>query len=757
MERRLAAIMAVDVVGYSRLMGKDETGTLVRLQDLLRSVVRPQITLRSGRIVKLMGDGLLAEFASVVEAVECALDVQAASEQREPDLAPEERIRLRIGINLGDVIVESDDLFGDGVNVAARLEALAEPGGICISRAVRDQIRDRLEVRLDDAGEIAVKNIARPVRTFHVCRKQSAQQANEIGPARFVLSADVRSFALLMGDDRAAAEAGLEEYRQLFLSALKRHAADDASASGDAIGAGFGTADAAVQAAIEAQDAIARRNSEVKPEDRIKFRVGIDTGEGSAPASNVDITGSLGTELKAGPGEICISGAVHAELSAKTAADFKAVEADAGTTGIYRLARWVSGSAGDQAHLPLQCQGFDLPLPGKPSIIVMPFKVLGSGDELGHLAEGIRIDIQSALVKISGLFTIAAGSAGLYTDRDVSPADVAREMGVRFVLQCAIQGSSRQVRVVAQLIDGETGNLIWAERYDRKLDDTFLVQDEICEEVVTALDVKLVSGEQAKVWRKTLRDPKALELYYRGLDLLINFSKESVAAARQHFEAVSNISPNVTLGPTCVAFCHYWDVTMGWSDVPDDSLRLAGEWAEKAAAMDDADGQGHIILAHVKLLNGQHDEALKIARQAVEIRPSCANTNALFGNILIYCGHPAEAVSRIKSAIRIAPVYASWWIEILTVAYRDNGDYARAVSAGKEAVRLAPRSSGPRAALASAFSASGRIDLARVVADGLREIEPGFAVSAYARQHPYRDPSMVQSIQAMLTEAGLPD
>jgi class 3 adenylate cyclase len=164
--RRLAAIFAADVAGYSRLMGTDEEGTLERLKTHRRQLIDPKIAEHHGRIVKTTGDGLLAEFASVVDAVRCAAEVQRGMLDREPDLPDERRIRLRIGINLGDVIADGDDIFGDGVNVAARLEALAEPGGICISGTVRDHVRDKLPFQFEDTGEQSVKNIARPVRVY---------------------------------------------------------------------------------------------------------------------------------------------------------------------------------------------------------------------------------------------------------------------------------------------------------------------------------------------------------------------------------------------------------------------------------------------------------------------------------------------------------------------------------------------------------------------------------------------------------------
>ncbi len=401
--------------------------------------------------------------------------------------------------------------------------------------------------------------------------------------------------------------------------------------------------------------------------------------------------------------------------------------------------------------------GVEFSLPANPSIVLLPFKDLSPQGELAHLAEGIRIDVQSALVKISGLFVIAAGTAEVYQRQNVEPEQVAKELGVQYVLNASIQGNADRIRLTAQLIDGLGNNVVWNERYDRTLDDQFLLQDELAERIVTSLDVALVRGEQARVWRKTFRSQRALQLYYRGLELLTNFDNPSVAAARQLFERVSEISPGVALGPTLVAFCYYWDATMGWSSDTDASLDRAAQWSEKASAMDDADGQAHIIMAHVKLLRGEHEAALKVAQEAVKIRPLCANTNALYGNILVYCGQPKEAADRVKSAIRSAPVYASWWVEILAAAYRDMGLNESAIGAINQLLSKRPNNTNGIATLISALVANGEMDLAKDQAIRLLNVEPDFTLSRYARQHPYKDRRKLDAHLASLRTAGLPE
>src|SRR5580693_3175406 len=191
--RRLAAILAADVAGYSRLMGADEEGTHERLKAHRRELVDPKISEHSGRIVKTTGDGMLVEFPSVVDAVRCAAEVQRAIIDREAGMPEDRRIKFRIGINLGDIIVDGDDIFGDGVNVAARLEALAEPGGLCISRMVRDQIRDKLSYPFEDLGEQSVKNIARPVRVYALRPEGTAKPPELSAPFAKSVSRSVRA------------------------------------------------------------------------------------------------------------------------------------------------------------------------------------------------------------------------------------------------------------------------------------------------------------------------------------------------------------------------------------------------------------------------------------------------------------------------------------------------------------------------------------------------------------------------------------
>ena len=387
-QRRLAAILAVDVVGYSRLMGDDEAGTLAALKAHRREFITPKTAEHGGRIVKLMGDGALVEFASVVDAVECAVALQHGLSERNADTPEDRRIVFRIGVNLGDVIIDGDDIYGDGVNVAARLEGLAQPGTICISRTVFDHVKGKVELGFEDLGEHRVKNITDPVHAYRV----------------------------LTGPDDA----------------------------GKLIG-------------------------RAKPKPPPWKRPAIATG-------------------------------------------FAILVAIAGM-GIWLRA---SSPAIEQASVAEMA----FPLPDKPSIAVLPFANMSDDPDQEYFAQGITDDLITDLSNVSGLFVISRNSTFGYKDKAVKIRQVAEELGVRYVLEGSVRRVGDEVRINAQLIDALTGGHVWADRYDRNLEDIFAIQDEVVDEVVSALSVELESGEQNRLNRTYALSPESYDLFLRARDFV---------------------------------------------------------------------------------------------------------------------------------------------------------------------------------------------------------------------------------------------
>jgi adenylate cyclase len=573
MERRLAAVLNADVVGYSRLMGADEAGTLKLLKACEAEVIEPTVARHNGRIVKRMGDGYLAEFVSVVDAVECALAWQGREAA-----GGERQLRFRMGVHLGDIIAEGEDIYGDGVNIAARLEALAQPGCIAISDDAFRQVRDRVSAEFHDLGEYEVKNIARPLRVWE----------------------------------------------------------------------------------------------------------------------------------------------------------------------------WRCPTA-----VPRRLQNIKLAALDKPSIVIMPFRNLTGDPEMEYFADGLRMDIQNALVKVSGLFIIASGSA--YAFRGAPPQDAGCTLGARYVLQGSIRAAGQKVRMAAELAESTSAQIIWTEQFDRTLDVSFDLQDEITASVLSAINVKLVLGEQAKVWHKTLKDLKALEAFYKGVHAFYQMDRESMQRARQYFERVAEIRPAVPVGATWVAMSHWFDIQRGWSDEPEKSKALARQWAEVAASMQDADGQAHSALSYLYLIERRFDEALAAGRQAVANRPSCAYANCFYGNVLHYCGEQNGAIHHLKLAIRVQPLHPPFYLHMLALAYRAKGEFNSAVLTTKQALELIPDDVPNRIVLASAYVGLGRPDLAEQTAAEIKRIDSSFSVAQFADAQPYRDRDLLNKLISDLRSVGLPE
>jgi adenylate cyclase len=576
-KQRLAAILAADAAGYSRLMAADERATVAAL-DSCRGVFRRLIESHQGRVVDMAGDSVLALFETASGAVHAALAIQKELEgaDRKCDL------RFRVGVHLGDVLEKSDGtVYGDGINVAARLQSLAAPGEVAVSDVVQIAVRGRVEAMFVDRGEQAVKNIPTPLHWYCAAAMQA------------------------------------------------RHGATD-------------------------------------PHSRTAEQVG-----------------------------------------------------------------------------------------GLPSIAILPFRTASTDPEQASFADGLRIDIQGALVKIAGMTLIAPATTNAYRNKEVAPQQAASEMGVRYLLEGFVQKSGDQARITLSLLDGASGQVIWTERYDRVLDETFGVQDEITERVVTALDVRLMSGEQARVWRKTIKHPRAREHFYRGIHEFFKGQKEANAAARESFEQVVRLVPQTSLGPTMVAFTHWMDAFRGWASSPKQSFDMAAQWAERAMAMEDADGQAHTVMGHIHLLRREHDTALEVVEQAVALRPSCTNANAHLANILYYCGRPAEAADRMRQAMRFSPAHPPWFKVVLASSCKEIRQWNDAGQVAKQVIRAKPDDVDARLVLIETCLGAGDGGAAREFAGEIRKLQPGFSLSQWAERQPYRDPAVLERIVAALREAGL--
>ena len=520
-ERRLAAILAADVAGYSRLMGADEEGTLAQLKALRRELADPKIKENHGRIVKTTGDGLLLEFASVVDAVRCAVEVQREMMERNADVPAGRRIEFRMGINVGDIIKDGRDIYGDGVNVAARLEGLADPGGICVSRAARDQVRDKLEVAFEDMGEQQVKNIARPVRAYRI----------------------------LLGED---------------------------------------------------------------------------------------------------------------SLSART----------------------LSGAPAKSS----------LALPDKPSAAVLPFTNMSGDPEQEFCADGIAEDVITALSRYPSLFVIARNSSFTYKGRAVDVKQVGRELGVRYVLEGSLRKAGNRIRVTAQLVEAETGNHVWAERYDRDLADIFTVQDEITDAVTTAIAPAIADAELRRALRKPPESLDAWAAYQCGLWHMSKESAEDYSLAEKLFQRAVDLDPNFAGGFSGLALAVHQQASVFQTRSLPEAQSSAEVLARHAVALDAANAEARLCLGFILRVRGDYEGALAEIERALAISPNLAGAHAERGAILIFSGRPEEGRAAVQTCIRLDPRHPTLARSLLhiTIGFYFSRQYEAAIEMAKRGIRSYP-------------------------------------------------------------------
>ena len=579
--RRLAAILAADVVGFSRMMGADEAGTLARLKRVRAELIDPSIAQSRGRIFKTTGDGLLVEFPSVVDAVRCAAQVQAAMSERTAADPEDKRIVFRVGINLGDVIVDGDDLFGDGVNVAARLEGICDAGGVYVSGSAYEQVADKCQLAFQDLGEKSVKNIARPVRVYRVLRP--GEEAAPCAPAAPATSA-------------AAAES--------------------------------------------------------------------------------------------------------------------------------------------------------------PSIAVLPFQNMSGDAEQEYFSDGITEDLITDLSKLSSLMVIARNSSFTYKGKPVDVREVGKRFGVSHVLEGSVRRAGGRVRITAQLLEASSGAHVWAERYDRDLQDVFAVQDEITEEIVAALHVKLVRGEQASAWRQALRKPEALDAYYKGIDRLNRITREANDEAARCFERVASLEPDSPLGHLGLAWTELSASRYGWSDAK--AFNRAVERARKALEIDEGCADAHALLGYYHLVGGQHDAAIASGERAVALNPNHADNAANLACSYVMAGRPADAVAAIRKAIRLSPVFPTWYLSVIGFGHYQRGEYDDAEAVLRQALEREPAYTDCRLFLAASHHARGRIDDAKREAAEARRQDPNFRLKDLAgRLSIVKDRSIPERLIGLLRELGL--
>jgi adenylate cyclase len=1021
-KRKLTAIFSADVEGYSRLMEEDELATIETLTSH-KEIMRKLIRQFRGRVVDSTGDNLLAEFGSVVDAVQCAVEVQQVLSAKNETLPENRRMYFRIGINLGDVVEEGERIYGDGVNVAARVESLAEGGGISISGTAYDQLGKKLPLGYEYLGEQSVKNIEKPVRVYRVLTEAEAagkvigeekpkpmpwrwlavaavililvagvfavwnfylrpdvepasvermafplpdkpsiavlpfvnmsgdqeqeyfsdglteeiisalskvpklfviarnstftykgkpvkvQKVSEDLGVRYVLEGSVRKAedrvritAQLIdaitgyhlwseGYDRDLKEifALQDEITMKIINALQVELTEGESArlwgkgttnlkaylkalrarehilhqtkegnilakrmAKEAIALDskfppayqwlatthmmdvwFRTTKSPKQSLTRAveltQKAIALDDSYAYAHGFLGFLFtmlrkhdkGIEEGEkavaldpnGAAshyylgfalryagrfeeavqviekslrlnpfpPATY--FRGASAAYIGAGRYDEAIAAAKkavtvapndflsHSTLAAAYSLAGREEEARSAAEEVLRinpkyslnyikkqlpfknkrdLEQFTAGLR--KAGLP---ETPPLPLPDKPSIAVLPFVNMSGDPEQEYFSDGITEEIITALSKTPKLFVIAPESTLTYKGKPVKVKHVGRELGVKYVLEGSVRKAGDTLRITARFVDAQTGQHLWAERYDRDLKDVFAVQDEITMKILTALQVKLTAGEQAHVFARGTENLQAYLKYLEGHKYFMNFNRDDNVMARQLYEEAIDLDQKYPRPYQMLAFTHLMGIYYGSSKSPSKSIEKATELVQKALALDDSLPYAYYTLGYIYLMKRQHDKAIAHYERAIDLNPNVAHSHAQLGVALNYVGRPEDAIVSFKKAIRLNPIPPSFYFANLGRSYRMVGRYEDSIATYKKVLERTPNQLFANAGLTATYSVAGRLDEARTQAKEVLRVQPKFSAERYVRKFPFQDKAETERLIDALRKAGL--
>lgn len=570
--------MAADMVGYSRLMEEDERGTLARLRTHRIELIDPSIAKNRGRIIKTTGDGMLVEFQSVADAMLCALEIQQRMSRRNADVPPDRRIEFRIGINLGDIIFEDGDIYGDGVNVAARVEALAEVGGICVTQAVRDQVADRVEARFDDLGERALKNITRPIRVFRVL---------------------------------------------------------------------------------------------------------------------IDASSEAGKSKAAEP---------------KNAAD------------------------------------------SKPRIAVLPFANMSGDPEQEFFSDGLTEDILTELSRRRELFVISRTSTFVYKGQAVNLREVAQKLGAQYLVEGSVRKAGGRLRITVQLIDTATDAHIWAERYDRTIDDLFAIQDEITSAIVATLPGRLEAAQQDLVTRKK---PSSLAAYECVLAAKVLHHRSNKEA---NLEAQALISRALELDPD-FGHAHAWRGCIlgqswgyGWCENKEATFQEVSAALDRALALDENDADTHRILAALRITRNDMARAQIHQDRAYALNPNYDLVVVQMGELFTWNGRAKEGIDWIKRAMTLNPHHPIRFWSHLGRAHFAAREYAPAIEAY---MRVTTRDATQQAFVAASYGWLGDQTAAEAHAAKVKQLDPAFTIDSLMANMHFSEESDRQHLREGLAKAGL--
>jgi adenylate cyclase len=582
-----------------------------------------------------------------------------------------------------------------------------------------------------------------------------------------ILSADVKGYSRLMGEDEEWTVRTLSAYREIMRSLIQQYRGRIVDAPGDNVLAEFVSVVDAVQCAVEVQQVLRAKNAVLPENRRMEFRIGINLGDVIEEGEQIYGDGvNIAARLEglAEAGGICISGSAYEQIENKLPLRYDYL-GEHEVKNIIKPVRVYRAQIESEAvaRKPLEVASKEkmaFPLPDKPSLAVLPFVNMSGSPEQEYFCDGITDQIITSLSMIPRLFVIARNSTFVYKGKAVKVQKVAEEMGVRYVLEGSVQRSEGRVRILAQLIDAIKGVHLWSERYDRDLKDLFVLQDEIARQIMTALQVKLTEGEYASGIAETTSNLKALECYWRGAEHVFRFTKEDNAAARQWAQKAVELDPKFAGGWAQMGWTYLFDVMFGWTLSPVQSMERALECAQKAVGLSDSCAKACALMGYINLLQRRFDEAIENGEKAVRINPNDPIMLDILASIMHFNGKFHESIALVKNAMRLCPYYPALFLSPLSTSYFLAGRYEEALAASE--LMLARADKGEfnplfaHTSLVEAYIGLGQDQKARAHAEEVLKIDPNYSLAdVRKRMYFYRDPAHLERHIDALRKAGL--
>ena len=569
-----------------------------------------------------------------------------------------------------------------------------------------------------------------------------------------ILSADVKGYSRLMGEDEDGTVRTLATYRQVMSDFIRKHQGRVVDSPGDNILAEFGSVVDAVRGAVEIQVALGARNAELPENRRMEFRIGINLGDVIVDGDRIYGDGvniAARVEGVAEGGGLCISGTVYDQVENKLAFEYdylgeQAVKNIKKPVRVYRLRMVADATSGGVNRGPS--------LPDRPSIAVLPFVNMSGDPEQEYFSDGMTEDLITDLSKISGLFVIARNSVFTYKGKAVKVDQVGQDLGVRHVLEGSVRKAGGRVRITAQLVDARTGGHLWAERYDRDLEDIFALQDEVVQKIVAVLAVKLTEDEQDRLERRYTDNLEAYDYYLRGLEYFHRFTREENSQARSMFRSAIDLDPTFAVAYSLLSLTHWLEWSFGWSQDLG-CLEIAFELAQKATALDDTLPEPHGVLGMVYLWKKEHEKAIGELQWSIALDPNYAEAMNHLAHVLSFAGKPEEAIRWAKKAMRLNPIYSAFYLWPLGHAYFLLDQYEDAVATFRRILHLSPNFHPAHIYLALSLGGLGRDDEARREAAAFVKMTPNMSWEAWRQRLPYKDQSVLDGLFEAARKVGL--